>query len=195
MSLRLRAKDVPGAMIRFRSLGLPAGLTLNQTSGRISGRIKHAGTYQVILAAVDEHASIASAKLTWKVGGAARIIDPSLTGTGNRQPTLSFTVAVGRGSPDLQDLSVTVPRGLTLGSVRGVSLTSGSGHPRFSAHMAGGSLAIALPKALGRVRITLSYPALRVSGRHPNASPGQTRELTVQVTDASRGSSRVRAHV
>ena len=196
VSLRLRTQDTPGATVRFRSIGLPSGLSLDQTTGRISGRIKHAGTYHVIVAAVDGQASVAAAKLTWTVGGATRILDTSLTGTADRKPTLSFTVAAGRGSPALLDLTVTMPKELALGSARGVRLTSGSGPPRYTAQASDGALVITLRRALGRVRIVLSYPELRVeAGRHPDASGRQAAELTVQVTNASRGSSRVRAHV
>ncbi len=196
VSLRVRTQDTPGATVRFRSIGLPSGLSLDQTTGRISGRIKHAGTYHVIVAAVDGQASVAAAKLTWTVGGATRILDTSLTGTADRKPTLSFTVAAGRGSPALLDLTVTMPKELALGSARGVRLTSGSGPPRYTAQASDGALVITLRRALGRVRIVLSYPELRVeAGRHPDASGRQAAELTVQVTNASRGSSRVRAHV
>jgi Pro-kumamolisin, activation domain/Putative Ig domain len=196
VSLRLRARDVRGAALRFRSLGLPTGLSLDQTTGQISGRIKHAGTYHVIVAAVDGQASVAAAKLTWTAGGATRILDASLTGAADHRPTLSFTVAAGRGSPALQDLTVMLPKELVLASTRGVSLTIGGGRPRFTASSTGGALVITLRRAVGRVRVTLSYPALRVAaGRQPNASGREAGEVTVQVTNASRGSSRVRAHV
>ncbi|MGO9882723.1 MAG: hypothetical protein ACLPV4_06880, partial [Solirubrobacteraceae bacterium] len=95
----------------------------------------------------------------------------------------------------LRDLTVTMPRELALASARGVSLTSGGARQRFAAHTAGGALVIALRRALVRVRVTLSYPALRVAGRHPNVAGRQAAELTVGVTDTSRGSSRIRAHV
>ena len=196
VSLRLRAQDVRGATVRFRSIGLPSGLSVDQTTGRISGQIKHAGTYHVIVAAVDGQASVAAAKLTWTVGGATRILDPSLTGTADHRPTLSFTVAAGRGSPALLDLTVTMPKELALTSARGVRLTSGSGRPRYTAQATDGALVITLRRAFGRVRIVLSYPELRVAaGRHPDSSGRQAAELAVQVTNASRGSSRVRAHV
>jgi hypothetical protein len=79
-----------------------------------------------------------------------------------------------------------------LGSTSGVRLTSGSTRAAFSAHTANGTLVIRLRRAIARVRVTLSYPALRVAARHPNAAGGG--ELTVVVTDAARGSSRIRAH-
>ncbi len=193
--VQLRAQDVRGAVVRFRSLGLPSGLSLDQTTGWVSGRIKRPGTYHVIVAAVDGQAAVAAAKLTWTVGGATRVLGTSLTGVSSGRPTLSFTVAAGHGSPALRDLTVTMPRELALASARGVSLTSGGARQRFAAHTAGGALVIALRRALVRVRVTLSYPALRVAGRHPNVSGRQAAELTVGVTDTSRGSSRIRAHV
>lgn len=196
VSLRLRAHDVRGAAVRFRSLGLPPGLSVNQTTGRITGRIKRAGTYHVIVAAVDGQAAVAGARFTWAVGGAMRVLSPSLTGTTHDRPVLSFTVAAGRGSPPLHVVTVTTPKELLLSSARGVRLTgSGSTRPRFTARMAGGVLVITLRRAVGRARITLSYPSLRVAGRHPNSSGAKSAELTVVATDAARGSSRIRAHV
>jgi hypothetical protein len=196
VSLRLHATDVRGAVVRFQSLGLPSGLTLNQATGRITGRIAHTGTYHAIVAAVDGQGAVAAAKVIWAVGGPIRILDPSLTGLAQRTPTLAFTIAAGRGSPPLHDLAVTMPKDLALASARGVSLTSDLGRPRFAARAAGGALVIVLHGVLMRVRITLSYPALRIApGRRPNASGRQALELTVRVTDGSHGLSRARAHV
>jgi hypothetical protein len=193
VSLRLRTHDVHGAVVRFASLGLPPGLSVNQTTGYIDGRIKHAGSYHVSVRAVDGQGAVAAAKFTWTIGGATRILDPSLTGTIHDRPTLAFTVAAGRGSPAFEALTVTPPKELMLTSANGITVTSGSTRPRFNADTADGTLVIKLRRALGRVRVSLSYPALRVAARHPNASGAA--ELTVVVADASRGSSRVRAHV
>jgi subtilase family serine protease len=195
VSLRLRASDVHGAVVRFRSLGLPTGLSLNQSTGRISGRSKHPGTYRVIVAAVDGQAAVAAARFTWTVGNATRILDPSLTGTAHDRPQLTFTVAAGRGSPALRSLTITMPKELVLTSTRGVGLASGSTRPGFTDYTVDGALVITLRRALGRVRVTLSYPGLRVAARHPNATGAKAADLTVVATDAARGSSRIRAHL
>ena len=192
VSLRLRATDVHGSSISFRTVSLPPGLSVDQTTGKITGRIRRAGTYHVTAAAMDSQASVAATRFTWSVGDATRVLDQSLTGLGGHKPALVFTVAAGRGAPALQTLDVTMPAELVLTSVRGITLQANGSAARFSDHRTGQTLAIDLRRQLRRVRVTLSFPQIKVnSGRHPN-SPA-ARELTLAVTDANRGMTRIRA--
>jgi subtilase family serine protease len=53
--------------ITYSATGLPAGLSINRSSGRVSGTPTRPGTYSVRLSAVDHEGMIAVDSLIWKV--------------------------------------------------------------------------------------------------------------------------------
>ena len=68
VSFALSASDPEGNTLQFTATNLPKGLSLNRTSGLISGRVKGAGTYQVVVT-VSDGALSASRTFTWSVTG------------------------------------------------------------------------------------------------------------------------------
>ncbi|MGI8506380.1 MAG: protease pro-enzyme activation domain-containing protein [Solirubrobacteraceae bacterium] len=197
VSLRLRASDSRGAAVQLRATGLPPGLTLHVATGQITGEARRTGTYAVAVTAHDAQGSTASESFSWSVGAAPRILAAALTGLSANRPTLSFTVAAGRGSPALRELVVTLGGNLRLTSARNVRIAaSGAARPHFTATAAGGVLRIELDRAFHTLWLTLAYPALRAaSGRHPQARGPKAPELAVSVLDAGHGSSRLSARI
>ncbi len=195
VSIQLDARDVVGAAVRFRATGLPPGLSIDPATGRISGRLRHSGTYHVAVSAVDRQGATAGATFSWSVGDATQITDVSLTGVGHRRPTLMFTLASGRGAPPMSKLSVNVPKELRVVSAHGVRLAA-RGAIRFSAQATHGTLTIELQRAFHRVTVTIGYPALQTSGaRRPAARGRGAPELGVTVVDAQQGSSQLHARL
>jgi hypothetical protein len=66
--LQIRAVSSTGAAISsYAASGLPPGLSIDSTTGRISGTPKTAGTYTVKVTATDTAGTSGSATFTWTV--------------------------------------------------------------------------------------------------------------------------------
>ncbi len=69
VSLQVSASDADGDALTYSAAGLPPGLSINATSGRITGTPTAPGTYSVTVGASDG-ASTASGTFAWTVTGA-----------------------------------------------------------------------------------------------------------------------------
>jgi subtilase family serine protease len=67
VSLRLRALDPRGGRLRWSAKGLPPGLKLNRSSGRITGRPRRAGRYVVHATVRDSQWATATTTFTWTI--------------------------------------------------------------------------------------------------------------------------------
>ncbi|MET7575713.1 putative Ig domain-containing protein, partial [Streptomyces sp. NPDC005492] len=67
-SLQISASDSAGAALTYSASGLPTGLSINSSTGLISGTASTAGTYQVTVTAKDSTGASGSASFTWTVG-------------------------------------------------------------------------------------------------------------------------------
>ncbi|MBP0460874.1 putative Ig domain-containing protein [Streptomyces montanisoli] len=68
VSLQIHATDSAGAALTYSAAGLPTGLSINSTTGLISGTASTAGTYQVTVTAKDSTGASGSTSFTWTVG-------------------------------------------------------------------------------------------------------------------------------
>ncbi|MFC9284911.1 putative Ig domain-containing protein [Streptomyces collinus] len=68
VSLQIKASDSAGAALTYSASGLPTGLSVNSTSGLISGTASTAGTYQVTVTATDSTGASGATSFTWTVG-------------------------------------------------------------------------------------------------------------------------------
>ncbi|MEU6775729.1 putative Ig domain-containing protein [Streptomyces sp. NPDC046759] len=68
VSLQIHASDSGGAALTYSASGLPTGLSINSSSGLISGTASTAGTYQVTVTATDSTGAFGSTSFTWTVG-------------------------------------------------------------------------------------------------------------------------------
>jgi hypothetical protein len=67
--LQISASDGAGGTLSYRATGLPAGLSVNASSGLISGTPTAAGTSQVTVTATDSTGPSGSASFTWTISG------------------------------------------------------------------------------------------------------------------------------
>ena len=67
VSLRLHATDARGGRLRWSAKGLPPGLRLNRSSGRITGRAKRSGRYVVHATVRDVQWATATTTFTWTI--------------------------------------------------------------------------------------------------------------------------------
>ncbi|MFI6931174.1 putative Ig domain-containing protein [Streptomyces sp. NPDC050287] len=68
VSLRISASDSAGAALTYSASGLPPGLSINSSTGLISGTASTAGTYQVTVTAKDSTGASGSTSFSWTVG-------------------------------------------------------------------------------------------------------------------------------
>ncbi|MEV6834181.1 putative Ig domain-containing protein [Streptomyces sp. NPDC051133] len=68
VSLQISASDSGGAALTYSATGLPTGLSINSSTGLISGTASTAGTYQVTVTAKDSTGASGSTSFTWTVG-------------------------------------------------------------------------------------------------------------------------------
>ncbi|HJP73389.1 MAG TPA: putative Ig domain-containing protein [Pseudonocardiaceae bacterium] len=69
-SLQISASDTAGGTVSYSASGLPAGLSINSSSGLISGTPTTTGSSNVTVTATDSTGPSASAQFTWTVASA-----------------------------------------------------------------------------------------------------------------------------
>lgn len=107
-TLALVGADPDGGTLQYTATGLPPGLTLAASTGRISGTPTTAGTYSVA-AKVSDGTTASTRSFTWTITGGSATITvaaPSpASGTGASQ-TFSLTYADSLGGTDLVTAAV-----------------------------------------------------------------------------------------
>ncbi|ARP73412.1 hypothetical protein LK07_30570 [Streptomyces pluripotens] len=66
-SLQINATDSAGASLTYSASGLPTGLSIDSSTGLISGTASTSGTYQVTVTATDSTGASGSTSFTWTV--------------------------------------------------------------------------------------------------------------------------------
>ncbi|MFF8590889.1 M4 family metallopeptidase [Streptomyces sp. NPDC015220] len=93
VSLQIQASDPGGKTLTYSATGLPAGLTINSSTGRITGTPTTAGTSSVTVTAKNTDNATGTASFTWTVTGGGT---PPPQGCGN-VPAWSATTAYAPG--------------------------------------------------------------------------------------------------
>jgi subtilase family serine protease len=185
--------------IGFSGSGLPAGVSIDQTTGLLSGQPTTAGVYRSHVAATTPGGAVGSMLVTWTVEGRPTVTNASLrTVTG--QPQLALTVTSGRAEPGLRSVTLTLPSGVRLAhNVSGIEVRSGSGAKlHFTTTINDGVLTLTLRAASARIRVLLgpgtlvAEPSVRAEARQVTPPP---LRLTVAAVDSSDASSTIGASV
>jgi subtilase family serine protease len=196
VSLQINAADTRGAAVTYSATGLPDGLTINGSSGKITGRPKRLGQYTVTITVADATGTTAQTTFGWTIQGAPTLSHLSLTSVGAARPMLAFTLTAGRDAPAIETINVGLPRSLHFTASRStVTVTGRKGrHLKFTTRLVHGALVLTLRTASPQVGVTISAPRLAASGsltaelaRHQR--PRVT--LTIQVTDAGKVTTRL----
>lgn len=109
-SLQLTGSTTGSGALTWSATGLPAGLTLNATSGLISGTPTTAGTYNVTVTGKDSTNATGSASFTWTI-------------TGGSTPPASVTLANSVALSNCSGSLVRYPS--SVGTDRALMLTNG----------------------------------------------------------------------
>ena len=136
-SLQISASDTAGGSLSYSATGLPAGLSINASSGLISGKPTTAGTSNVTVTATDSTGPAGSTSFTWTVnsgGGGGDTV--TVTNPGNQTGTVGTAASVRISASDSasgQTLTYSasgLPAGLSInsstGTISGTPTTAGT---------------------------------------------------------------------
>ena len=168
---------------------LPAGLTLNASSGVISGTPTTTGSSSFTVQAVDSSANTGSRSYTINIGGAAALtLNPSTLPNGMQGVVYSQTVTAsgGNGAYTYTISAGALPAGLTLNAGTGVisGTPTGSGQSTFTVHALdsdGNAGARSYTVNIGTASLTLDPASL------PNGTQGVAYSQTVVASGGSGG--------
>jgi hypothetical protein len=198
VSLQIKGSDTRGASVHFSATGLPAGLSINSSTGKITGRPRRLGTSTVTVSADNAVGATAHASFAWTIQTKPKLSRVSLSGVGSARPRLSFMLTAGRDAPKLKNVSVTLPRGLRFTRAHATVSVTGRGNRRvrYTLSLQHGTLVLKLRTPGQQVHVTITYPRLEAGGslvsdltRHHGTRVG----LTVRATDALKRTTRLSA--
>jgi len=196
VSLQIGAVDTRGAAVTYKADGLPSGLTINGSTGKITGRPKRLGKSTVTITVADAVGTTSQTTFTWTIQGAPTLSHLSLTSVGAARPRLSFTLTAGRNAPSIKSVNVGLPGGLHFTTSRStVTVTGRTGkNLRFTTRLVHGALVVTLRTASAQAHVTISSPRLVASGSLTSAiarhQAGRVT-LTIRVTDADKLTTRL----
>jgi hypothetical protein len=146
VSLQLSASDSGNASLTYAASGLPSGLSINSSTGLISGKVSAGdaanGPYTVTVSAGDAQGNSAAQQFTWIINAPAHSL--SLTNPGPQSNSAGDNVTLQLQGSDMDGDPLTftasgLPFGLTIDSVTG--LISGTVQPS-AAQMVGGHYSV-----------------------------------------------------
>ncbi|MGH2894203.1 MAG: IPT/TIG domain-containing protein, partial [Solirubrobacteraceae bacterium] len=123
----------------------------------------------------------------------------SIRGVARGAPRIAFTVRAGTHSPKLVSVAVAVPRGLRFNARRlARHVLVGGRMPRGSVKVKHGVLTIRLKRAVGRVAVRITAPAVSTTvslARRVTRRRAGRETLTLKIGDSARNTSSVRVRL
>jgi len=119
-----QGEDTCTGSLSYKATGLPTGLSINSTTGVISGTASTAGTYTVTLTGSDSTGPSGSATFSWDVGSASNTVtvtNPgSQTGTVGTAASLQISATDSASGQTLTYSATGLPAGLSISSTTGL---------------------------------------------------------------------------
>lgn len=190
--IQLHAVSSGGSVIRrWTASGLPAGLSINPSTGLISGTARAATRSTVNVTATDAAGGSASVSFLWTVAAPPTFSGVSLRGVTRRRATLSAQVRQGALGGPLTSVVIRLSGGVgfSRSATRAVAVTSGGRRVAFVAGVAHGVMTLTLAGAPGGVKVVLSARALTVTRALASSVARhrvRTRTVTLSATESAR---------
>jgi subtilase family serine protease len=159
-----------GLRTTFGATGLPVGVSINPSTGLISGTVTTAQSTTVKVTGSDVDGNAGTSQFSWTVVKPAKptLNKPRFAGLGQGRPKLTFTVDQGKYAPALKSVSVSLPKGLsfdkskkTLG--RGILIKHNGQRVKFSELVKHGVLTITFKTTQTSASLTLSRPTITIT--------------------------------
>jgi subtilase family serine protease len=162
VSLKIKASNISGSTPHYVARGLPPGLSINSSTGKITGRPRKLGSSAVSVFVSDADDAVASISFTWTIGGSPTLSESSLTGVGFGLPHFQFTVGSGHRAPELSGVAISPPPNMRFSKTphRVTVTVPGGGRRRFTATVHNGILTVLLPAVVRRFTFKIRYSAL-----------------------------------
>jgi hypothetical protein len=134
-SLQIQANDTAGGTLSYSATGLPAGLSINSSTGLITGTPTTAGTSTVTVKATDTTGPSGSTSFTWTInsatGNTVTVTNPgNKTGTVGTAASLQIQASDSASGQTLTYSATGLPPGLAINSstglISGTPTTSGT---------------------------------------------------------------------
>lgn len=194
-SLPLAATSAAGRPLAYTASGLPPGLLLSPSTGRVTGTPRTPGSYAVTVRATDSSGASALARFTWTVAGRPVLSAASLLARSRTRATLSLRLAAGAYAAAIHGVSFqSRSSGVGFSSRtqalrHGLAVALADHLPlRSTSRLRRGALAVALSRTQRSVSIQVSSPELLLGGslsRQIAAGRRPVARIAVTVTDAS----------
>jgi subtilase family serine protease len=195
LSLALPGTDSGQSALSYSATGLPTGLSINPTTGVISGTPTTVQTTTVSISATDAVRNTGVLQFSWTVVKPTKpaLNKPRFSGLGQRKPKLTFTVAAGQYAPALKSISIGLPKGLgfdkarkTLG--RGIVVKHNGQKVKFSERVKHGVLTITFVTTQTSASLTLSRPTITITQSEAlKIKHHKVKKLTVRLTTTDAG--------
>ncbi len=122
--LQMQGEDTCTGSLSYKASGLPAGLSINSTTGVISGTTKTAGTSSVTVTGTDSTGPSGSATFTWNIGTTSNTV--TVTNPGSQAGTVGTAASLQIAATDsasgqtLTYSATGLPAGLSISSTTGL---------------------------------------------------------------------------
>ncbi|MGO9956511.1 MAG: putative Ig domain-containing protein [Solirubrobacteraceae bacterium] len=201
-SLPISASDTADdATLTFEATGLPAGLTIDPSSGVISGNPTSPASTTVAVKATDQYGDSGDTQFTWTVSAAQTGPAVTVTSPGAQMGVVGTAVSLQISASDttaganLTYSASGLPAGLSIGSstglISGTPTAAGSGTVTITAtDQLGGSGNTQFTWTISQSQSTPPPAAYGVSVANPGSqksSVGQSVSLQMSATDAASG--------